>query len=365
MEHDNAILIDELMKRGAEVSVATVCSINLVGLFKRYFGIELPYEPKIYSVLPSFMPQFSYFFFNPFMNYVALRKAIGKEKPDVIYVDGLNYKIPHHVANTAKIVVYLNEPVPDHCIPELMGAKLPIYARLYRKMFESFLRLIIEKEPIGTPVCNSEWSSRIYKEFTGKQLRVIKPPVAVEKFYSRKKLNLVTCVGVFTPRKKYERVIQAIYNCQTKPELRIIGSKHMAHSFYLTSLKRLVRHLCLEDRVHFHVDASFDELRDILSHSKICISSGIEYFGIALVEQMASGCVPIVYRASAPWHEIIEHGRYGYGFKTESELADIIDKLLTNESLFRKMSDAAKKRAHAFDQKIFRQKMANLILTRC
>jgi hypothetical protein len=232
MEHNDAILIDELMKRGAEVSVATVCSINLVRLFRRCFGIELPYEPKIYSVLPSFMAQFSYLFFHPFMNYMSLRKAIVKEKPDVIYIDGFNYRILHRVANNTRIVVYLDEPVPDYSIPELMGAKLPIYARLYREIFEFPLRLIIEKELIGTPICNSEWSSRIYKEFTGKQLRVINPPVAVEKFYSSKKSDLVTCVGVFTPRKKYERAIRAIYNCQSKPELRIIGSKHMAYSAY-------------------------------------------------------------------------------------------------------------------------------------
>jgi glycosyltransferase involved in cell wall biosynthesis len=363
MEHNAAILMDELMKRGAEVSVATTYEIDLMKLFRKFFGIELPYKPRTYVSLPT--SKLSFLPFHPFWNWFSLRKAIHDEKPDVIYIDGYNYRIPKSVMRTTRIVVYIDEPIPQTEISELKGEKEPMYVRLYSNIFRStLLSLVTQDEPVGIPVCNSNWSGRQFRELTGKEPRVIHPPVAVENFYSSDKENLVTCVGNLNPRKKFERAIHAISKCKTSPELQIIGNKHGGHFSYLKGLKRLAKDLDMEDRVHFRVDAPFDDLRDILSRSKICISCGIEYFGIAVVEQMASGCVPIVYRASAPWHEIIEHGRYGYSFKTESELADIIDKLLTNKSLFRKMSDIAKKRAHAFDQKIFRQKMANLILTR-
>ena len=76
---------------------------------------------------------------------------------------------------------------------------------------------------------------------------------------------------------------------------------------------------------------------------------------------MAAGCVPIVYKQTAPWEDIISEGEFGFGFETCEELADTIDRIISDEKLQTKMSNIAIIRAKEFDERVFREKMANLL----
>jgi glycosyltransferase involved in cell wall biosynthesis len=45
-----------------------------------------------------------------------------------------------------------------------------------------------------------------------------------------------------------------------------------------------------------------------------------EHFGIAVVEAMAAGLLPIVHKSGGPWTDIVEGGKYGRGFSSADEL---------------------------------------------
>ena len=53
MEHINAILIDELLKKDTEVVIATLTKIDIVKLFRDKFDVKLARSPKIYSLFSS------------------------------------------------------------------------------------------------------------------------------------------------------------------------------------------------------------------------------------------------------------------------------------------------------------------------
>ena len=150
---------------------------------------------------------------------------------------------------------------------------------------------------------------------------------------------------------------------KSKPKLAIIGSLPPGGEIYLAYLKRLCKELKIEHQVSFYPNANFpEELQEIIARSKICVSNGIEYFGIALAEQMSAGCIPIVYKHTAPWEDIVEEGKFGFGFETSKDLATAIDSIMNDEELQTKMGKIAIIRAKEFDEEVFREKMTNLLL---
>lgn len=264
----------------------------------------------------------------------------------------------------SKIFVYTNELL----IPANKSAKLqkkltrePAYIRVYTKLYNIILESITDQKCADKIICNSKYTANLYEKIYNKVPEVVFPPVSITKFSARHKENLVTCLGVFHPRKRFETTIRAIALSKTKPKLAIIGSLPPGSDLYLSNLRRLSKQLKIEERVRFYPNSNFEELKEIIARSKICVSSGIEFFGLAIVEQMAAGCVPIVYKQTAPWEDIISEGEFGFGFETCEELADTIDRIISDEKLQTKMSNIAIIRAKEFDERVFREKMANLL----
>ena len=72
-----------------------------------------------------------------------------------------------------------------------------------------------------------------------------------------------------------------------------------------------------------------------------------EHFGIAVVEAMAAGAVPVVFGEAGP-AEIVRHGVDGFHWRTLDELATHTHRLMTDTDLRRRMAEAAVTRAADF-----------------
>jgi glycosyltransferase involved in cell wall biosynthesis len=77
-----------------------------------------------------------------------------------------------------------------------------------------------------------------------------------------------------------------------------------------------------------------------------------EHFGIATVEAMAAGCVPIVINQGAQ-PELVEHGVSGFLWRTLDELKDYTHQVIHDEGLRTRLSEAARARASAFTRENF------------
>ena len=71
----------------------------------------------------------------------------------------------------------------------------------------------------------------------------------------------------------------------------------------------------------------------------------LEHFGMTTVEAMAAGCVPVVINKGGQ-PEIVEHGVSGFCWNTVEEWECYTVRLMHDDALFQKMSDAARRRAH-------------------
>jgi len=67
-----------------------------------------------------------------------------------------------------------------------------------------------------------------------------------------------------------------------------------------------------------------------------------EPFGISVVEGMSVGAVPVVHKSGGSWTDIIEEGKYGYGYLTEEEAVESLYQALNNESLRKEVKERAK-----------------------
>jgi len=85
-----------------------------------------------------------------------------------------------------------------------------------------------------------------------------------------------------------------------------------------------------------------------------------EHFGQVTVEAMAAGCVPIVINKGGQ-PEIVDHGVDGFIWNTLEELKDYTRRLMLDDALRRKMSEAAREKSKKFDRKTFTNRFLEVI----
>jgi glycosyltransferase involved in cell wall biosynthesis len=194
---------------------------------------------------------------------------------------------------------------------------------------------------------------------------VIYPPVTVEDYsclIKRKdRENMVLTISRIDESKGLDLIpnVAAKVNNTKFVIIGSLGSKHCLQNLHAT-----IQELGLEKRVIVIPNASEKVKKAYLAKSKIYLHAcQYEAFGISVVEAMASGLVPIVYKNGTAWTEILrkEQGLYGYGYVDVSSCAIFIEALLHNDSLRNEIANRSLDQALRFDRKIYRKTVVTLI----
>jgi glycosyltransferase involved in cell wall biosynthesis len=123
--------------------------------------------------------------------------------------------------------------------------------------------------------------------------------------------------------------------------------------------------------VRFMLDASDDEKQAALARAAMLWhgtgigyrepedAARMEHFGIAIVEAMAFGAVPLCYHLGGP-REIVDHGETGFLFRSLEELGDLTAALANDPERLREMSALARGRAKRFDRDAFERAVREL-----
>lgn len=85
-----------------------------------------------------------------------------------------------------------------------------------------------------------------------------------------------------------------------------------------------------------------------------------EHFGIATVEAMGAGAVPVVINAGGQ-KEIVEGGKNGFLWNTLEELQEKTLQLIYDEGLWQELSKASKERAKFFSERRFCEELEKII----
>lgn len=228
-------------------------------------------------------------------------------------------------------------------------------------------------------ICNSQFTAKFASSYFGAKCQVIYPPVDVAKFDpSSAKLNLILSVGRFDNilnSKKQEIMLDAfksIYHHQKNTSWKLILAGGSLAAPEKNSFLQHLRRLAAGLPVSFVVNPNFTELKTLYSRSKIywhAAGFGVdesvhpestEHFGMAPVEAMASGCVPILVNKGG-LSEIITDGIDGYLWNDESELISQTQLLMADPALLSENSRAAVIKSRLFSKEKFAVNLQSLI----
>ena len=161
-----------------------------------------------------------------------------------------------------------------------LGFELPIRIMLYKLREWDFY----SSQRLDYIISNSNFTSKRIKKYWGLESEVIHPPVDIKRFkYAKSRENFYLSLNRLVPNKRVDLLIKA-FNKLNLP-LIIIGD----------GPERLKLEKISNSNIKFLRRISDREVENYMSRCKAFVYAGIEDFGIAPVEAMASGAPVIAY----------------------------------------------------------------------
>ena len=278
-----------------------------------------------------------------------------------------------------KGLVYCHFPKTGSPANELLMSPRWTHRRFWdrivrRVAYEALWRFRMRRyEAVLTNSCfSAEWMTRRWRLHA----EVVYPPVDLTVPAVRKQ-NLIVTIGRFdacTLRNKEQLAqVQAFRAFLRKApgewKLLLIGSCYSAaEEEYLRTVRQAAEGL----PVSFLVNVDRDVISSILARAKLFWhTQGLsnddtekpweaEHFGIATVEAMRAGCVPIVI-ASGGQKEIVQHGVTGFLCEDTTGLVDYTLAVIQSSHLFHMLSEGARRRSMDFTRDAFADRIIRIV----
>jgi alpha-1,2-mannosyltransferase len=250
--------------------------------------------------------------------------------------------------------------------PKYASGVLRAYSIPYESLCLAFVKAARHMRRRATILTNSTYSSEAIEKYLRVKPVVVYPPVDIEKYRALARLEKrdhVLTIARLTEGKNTELIPEL---AKSVPNARFIlmGSTQVTSIQYAARILDKAKQLGVEKRFNVVPDANMNEKIRIMSSAKIYLHTTIsEHFGIAVVEAMSAGLVPVVHRSGGPWLDILDRtqGRYGFSYENSEEAAVIIEHLLNDDDLTRRLSVQAAKRADSFSQERFEERILDII----
>jgi glycosyltransferase involved in cell wall biosynthesis len=206
------------------------------------------------------------------------------------------------------------------------------------------------------------------RKWIGRECWVIFPPADVEKYSCKDNMedreNIVVSCGRFAPGKN-QRIIPIIASKVPEAEFCIIGtvsaSNRKTSLMIVNQIKEDIEKLNLKN-VKILENLPLAEQLGLYKRAKVFLHTMVgEHFGMAVVEAMASGLVPVVHKSGGPWLDILLEGKYGSGYENVEEAAEKIKWIISDESVYQKLSSLALRRAKDFSKEKFKNNLMKVI----
>jgi len=214
------------------------------------------------------------------------------------------------------------------------------YWRAYFTPFEKIQGILVKRYlRKGLVLTNSRYSAKAIKKYTGRDATVIYPPVDVKSFLCEEdagREDLVVSCGRYSPEKNYEFLLEVAERLEDVKFIVIGASSGKVSSSYYRKLAEIKRKKSLKN-VQLLRDIPFKQQLEIYRKAKVYMHCMIgEHFGMAVVEAMASGLIPVVHKSGGVWEDIVECGKYGYGYENLDEAVRKIGEALSKANNLRK-----------------------------
>jgi glycosyltransferase involved in cell wall biosynthesis len=273
----------------------------------------------------------------------------------------------YFVTKSYDLIIYLS----DGSIPNVFAKKTIIHFQqpFIRKNGLSFIEKFKLKK-INAVICNSEFTKKYIDVTYVVNSKVLYPPVPVNEMKPLKKEKIILSVGRFHPVKKQMDVVRIFDKLQNKhPEWKLIlaGGLLAQDKDYFITLKKSAG-----SNIYFKENIEYKELLDLYGKSMIYWHAAgynenaeknpekMEHFGIAPVEAMAAGCVPVVFNGGG-LPEIIQNDVNGFLWNTEEELINLTETVISSQSSADRIKQRAIETIKKFSQEEFEKQLTVIL----
>ncbi|OQA93467.1 MAG: D-inositol-3-phosphate glycosyltransferase [Microgenomates group bacterium ADurb.Bin219] len=265
----------------------------------------------------------------------------------------------------------------DGSIPLMFGKKNILHVQVpFKRIGGNSLLNKIKLLMISEVVCNSYFTKNFIDKTFGISSKVIHPPINLENFKPEKKENLIISVARFSQllqAKKQDiliKVFKRLCNNGLKGwRLVIAGGSDVGGKEFVSYLKKIVSGYPIK----IEENIPFADLVNLYSKAKIFWSASgfdvdeesqperVEHFGMTAVEAMSAGAVPFLLKKGG-FKEIVEEGKSGYFWETESELEEKTTELIKDEGKIILIGNQAAKRSKIFSKENFIENVKRIVL---
>ena len=284
-----------------------------------------------------------------------VRSLISSTESDLLIVTDGNFLIDR--TDAPRVLLYANSDLSDvYLAPSLGHLRRPFrLVRIIRAQPKLRWKIAMARDAGALVIPNSESTARAYARALGPECleEVVYPPVDLERFAAAQRLpkeRRVATTGRFSPEKHYPTAIRVMRGAGARWDA-VGNSRIEIHERYLQMLRRMAG-----PNMHFHVNAGEGELDWVLGGAKAYLHARPESFGIAVVEAVAAGCIPVVPDNSAhPETVPFRPLRYGGAREGAAAVKAALDG--KHDGLLRKLRDHVQK----FSEEAFQASMLRVI----
>jgi len=267
--------------------------------------------------------------------------------------------------------------VSDGSIPALKARRNFLHFQVpFQKVSGRSLINKVKLMRVSKVIVNSLFTKKIIDQEFGVDSFVLYPPVATEEFRAKKKEDLILNVSRFSQLMQAKRqdilikTFSAFYKANPDYKLVLAGGAEVGADKFIDELKEEINK---EGKLPVTIIKSpdFKTIKDLYGRAKFFWSASgfgiddikepkkVEHFGIAPVEAMAAGCVPILVNKGGH-KEIVEEGVNGYLWNDPGDLYGFTKKLTVDEKLRREISKNAIERAKKFSYEEFEKTFSSI-----
>ena len=251
----------------------------------------------------------------------------------------------------AKHISYIHSPmryIYDR-YEDYFGSSAPLYQRMGMRIFKNYLvrKDIQSNTNVDSMIANSQFVQRRIKKYYGRNSHLIHPFVDLDDIVETRKKNIpkenfYLAVSAFAPNKRIDLAVE-VFNRLGYP-LKIIGSGQQERSLKAKAKKN----------IEFLGNMPRRRLIDALARSKGFVFPGVEDFGIAPLEALASGTPVIAQKIGGALETLDQNvAEFFEGEKLGGAIERFEKRSFVKEKLFQ--------RAESFSKDIFKEKILRTI----
>jgi len=221
------------------------------------------------------------------------------------------------------------------------------YRRLQDKLLERHLSPVL--------VTNSTYNAHQIRKVFGSKPTVLHPSIDPIPYRYEPKNGKVLTVCRLTPEKNLQ-IINEVLRHIRGIRFSVAGGTTPQSSGVMSTLRSRY--------VDLYPNPRRDEIVGLMKESSVYLSTQPnEAFGMAVLEAMSAGCVPVVYRNGGPWYDILgaEDGEAGYGYTTGREAAERIADVLSDDGVRERLRMNSVRRSKYFTTERFRDGLLGII----